>query len=121
VLGTDTPRQARLIVRHDLGDESAHLVLRGELDVLTAPRLEDALALIERRSAPIAIDLRDLLLIDTSGLRVLAGARRRASEEGRPFAIIGCRPSVTRVFELTGMLDVLGEGVPERLEAHTRG
>jgi anti-anti-sigma factor len=121
VLSAEPLERAPLVVQHDLNEVSARLVVRGELDVLTAPRLDDALALIERWSAPIVIDLCELSFIDLSGLRSLAAARGRATESGRLFAIIGCPPTVRKLFELTGTVDMLDEVLPEMVAVHARG
>ncbi|MDP9341871.1 MAG: STAS domain-containing protein [Actinomycetota bacterium] len=91
------------------------------MDLFTAPLLEDELASIVRWSDRVVVDLSDLSFMDASGLRASAGAARRASEKGRRFAITRCRPMVRRVFELTGMADMLDEAVPELLEAHAGG
>ena len=121
MLSIETPRLVPPVWQHDVGDEPARLVVRGELDMLTAPGLEDALALVERWGDPIVVDLCDLSFMDASGLHALENASKRARDRGRPFTVIRCPSSVRRLFKLTGMLDMLGEDVPERLEAHPSG
>jgi anti-anti-sigma factor len=121
VLSSELLEHAPLVLQHDLDDASARLVVRGALDVLTAPRLDDALALIERWSAPIVIDLCELSFLDMSGLRSLAAARGRAIDMGRPFAIIECPPTARKLFELIGIADMLEETLPEALAVHARG
>jgi anti-anti-sigma factor len=83
VLITEAPTDAMFGVRHDLRDGFVRLFVRGELDLVTAPVLEDELAAVERLSDPIVVDLRDLSFMDCSGLRALvarggAPARRAA-------------------------------------------
>ena len=108
-------------VRYDLRDGLVRILVRGELDLLTAPVLEDALVSLEGRSEPIVVDLSDLSFLDVSGLRALALAGRRAREKGCRFALTECGPMVRRLLELTGMASMLDPGVPELLEAHTDG
>jgi len=121
VLSTEAPTDALFGVQHDLRDGFVRLFVRGELDLATVPVLEDALAPVERWSGRVVVDLSDLSFMDASGLRALGCAGRRASEKGRRFAVTRCRPMVRRLFELTGMADMLDEAVPELLEAHAGG
>jgi anti-anti-sigma factor len=121
VPSTKAPTEVPLGVQHDLRDGFVRLLVRGELDLLTAPLVQDELASVERLSDRVVVDLADLSFIDASGLRVLAGAGRRARERGRRFTITHGRPMVRRVFELIGMADMLDQHVPELLEAHAGG
>jgi anti-sigma B factor antagonist len=56
------------------------LVVEGELDIATAPRMISALneALAERDD-PLVVDLSQVLFMDSTGLALLINARRRAS------------------------------------------
>jgi len=108
-------------VSRDLREGFTRVGVRGDLDLFTAPLLEGELASLERGSDPIVVDLSDLSFMDASGLRPLAGARNRAGARGRQFTIVGCRPAVRKVFELTGLTGMLGEAVPELWEANTGG
>ena len=62
-------------------DGRAVVVIRGELDLATAPDLEAALP--ERLDAgqDVVVDLRELEFMDSTGLRVLVAAHARV--EGR--------------------------------------
>jgi len=53
----------------------SQLTLRGELDLATAGRLEQALA---SASAPVVLDLRGLTFMDSTGVRVLLEAAEDA-------------------------------------------
>jgi len=83
----------------------ALVTLRGELDMLATAELEAAL---ERLTDDIvAIDLRDLLFLDSSGLRTLLLARDRLLGEARRLVLVrGCQ-AVQRVFEITRVTDRL--------------
>jgi anti-sigma B factor antagonist len=90
--------------------EGARLMLRGELDMATAPQLEDHLRTIERdRVMTILIDLALLTFMDSSGLKAFLGASRRAEEKGRRLAFTNCPGAVRRVFEMTGTGYLLDE------------
>jgi anti-sigma B factor antagonist len=92
------------------GTDSVRIVLRGELDMLTAPVLDAALQAAEL-AAPrtIVVDLRHLF-IDCRGLRVLLDAHERAGKAGRALAAVHPAGGVRRVLELTGTAETLCDG-----------
>lgn len=82
-------------------DGSVVVVLAGELDIASAPSLNEALAAIADRG--VVLDLRQLDFIDSTGLHSLVKADRRAREAGKPFVIVRGRQQVQRVFDVTGV------------------
>ena len=88
------------------------LVLSGELDMATAPILNDLLGDLEREAAEvIMVDLRDLNFIDSSGLEAFVKAYARSQLDGHRFLIIGESRITRRLFEITGtefLLDASG-------------
>jgi anti-sigma B factor antagonist len=90
-------------------DGARALELVGELDVASAPDLQQGLAEIATRGAgPLVVDLSALSFIDSTGLSVLLNAKRRLSRHGRGFAVV-CPPGhVRRILEVTRMLEALG-------------
>jgi anti-sigma B factor antagonist len=76
--------------------------LSGELDLATAAKLEDELKHIEQKgTGPIALDLRPLAFMDSSGLRALLSADARAREAGRRLVLIRGDERVQRVLRIT--------------------
>ena len=79
-----------------------HVELSGELDIATAPKLEDALQQVEAaRPSLIAIDLRGLEFMDSSGLRALISADTRARKEARRLVLVRGSERVQRVLSIT--------------------
>lgn len=80
----------------------------GALDLSTAPLLEKQL--LELRSAGfdrVVLDLREVTLIDSSGIRVVLAEHRFAEQAEHAFSLI-CGPSdVRRALEACGLLDLL--------------
>lgn len=77
------------------------LVVRGDIDMAGGPVLEAAM--IEREQhGPVVIDLADVFFIDSSGLRSLLGASRRAHERGDVVVLRSVGPEVSRLLEITG-------------------
>jgi anti-anti-sigma factor len=79
------------------------LPVSGDFDLASVPEVESALALLESEAPPIlALDLRDLELIDSSALRTILNAVSRAQAEGRRFVVIAPPTGpVGRLLELT--------------------
>lgn len=76
------------------------VVVRGELDLATAPRLERAL---EGLGGDVTIDCQDLGFIDSTGLNVLARTHNRLTAEHRRLLIEGLSDQCRRVFEVSGL------------------
>jgi anti-anti-sigma factor len=77
------------------------LRLDGELDLVTAPRLARRLEKIEaERPAVLVIDLRELTFMDSSGLRELFSAQRRARAEDRRLVLVKGSAPIDRVLEM---------------------
>lgn len=94
---------APFTARVEPGTSATTIALSGELDMATAPILEEHLVQAESDGVPaIVIDLVDLTFIDTVGLRALLAARERAEANGRQLLMFGAKPQVRRVFEITG-------------------
>lgn len=86
----------------------AMLVLSGELDMSTAPAVEQRLKAAEGTgAATVVLDLRDLSFLDSSGLRLITEADKRARSAGRRLALVRGPEVVNRVFEITGLDDRL--------------
>jgi anti-anti-sigma factor len=82
--------------------EAVHVTLRGELDISSAPRLEEDLRRIEAEGPPLLIlDLAKLDFMDSTGLRLLIAADSRAREAGRRLVIGQGNEMVQRVLRLT--------------------
>lgn len=84
------------------GDGFAHLALKGELDLSTVPKVEEALKRIEgSRPSVIVLDLAGLTFLDSTGLRMVVTADQRAKAEDRRLTVVRGPESVQRVFAIT--------------------
>lgn len=85
----------------------------GELDIDTAPALEDALAAErEAGSRRLVLDLRRLTFMDSTGLRLVIRWDTAARQQGFEFAVVPGQEAVQRVIKLTGMDDYLTVAEP---------
>ena len=80
----------------------------GELDIATSPDLAAALdGAIESGRRFVLLDLGEVWFVDASTLRVMLRAHRRLAKRGGRLVIVCSDPLVARVFEITGLLDIL--------------
>ena len=85
---------------------SEHLILHvsGELDLATAPLLEDHLESAWAGDAPaVVLDLHELAFIDSTGVRLILRAQQRADAEERGFALRRLPDQARRVCDLVGL------------------
>lgn len=86
--------------QHDL----AVCTMLGEFDVAVSRRLSDALAAV--RPGRVVADLTRVSFCDSSCLRVLLQAARRAREAGGGFVLASAVPAVTRPIRLLALDDL---------------
>ena len=77
------------------------IVVHGDIDIAGGPVLEAAIVRPEQ-IFPIVIDLEDVFFIDSSGLRSLLSASRRAKASDSHVALRSVGPEVARLLEITG-------------------
>ena len=79
------------------------IIVRGEIDMATAPQLRDFLnQLIEAGSQRFVLDCRELAFLDSSGIGVLIAARNRLGDDGE-IVIDTPQAHVRKVLEITGV------------------
>ncbi|HEV2357534.1 MAG TPA: STAS domain-containing protein [bacterium] len=80
----------------------------GEVDLYTAPRLEEALAKASGRTPPlIVVNLGRTTYLDSTALRVLTAMFKRVRERQGEMAIAEVQPKIAKLFTLTGLDQVL--------------
>ena len=96
------PRLGGLTVRTDQDGDSLMVRAAGELDMNSAPELEDALShALDSGAASIVLDLERVSFIDSMGLRLLVWAARESRENGNRLRIDCGSGPVRRMMELT--------------------
>lgn len=90
------------IARETAGPDAAVLVLHGELDMASAPRLAEELERTASRDVDrVVVDVTDLAFCDSSGLAVLMSWHRRCEQDGRQLVLRSPQPSLVRLLEIT--------------------
>ena len=83
--------------------DGAAVVVRGEIDMATAPLLRDKLnELVDAGSTRIVLDCRGLDFLDSSGIGVLIAVRKRLGDDGA-LTLESPQAHVRKVLDLTGV------------------
>lgn len=99
-----------LKIQDDRRNGVARLALRGELDMGTAPDLEEHLKNVETDGVrAVLLDVRDLTFVDSCGLRTFLRAHSRAADNGHRFAVVGPNDQLRKLVEMTATQPVLDE------------
>src|SRR4051812_48819383 len=80
---------------------------RGELDIATAPLLDDILADLATRGASAVLDLSETEFIDSSGLQTILTAYATSQRDGFGLTMLPGPPAVMKVFEISGLTERL--------------
>jgi anti-anti-sigma factor len=92
-------------------DGRAVLAVGGEVDLATVGRFRAAL--LEAQGSPrVLVDLSDVTFLDSSGVNALLAAYHRVPAGGE-LRVVGLRPNVRKVFEITGLLALFGADTPD--------
>jgi len=85
-------------------DTRMHIAPIGELDIATAPQLEEAIgAATSEPVSELVLDLRELTFMDSTGLRALAQANLKAEQAGTALSIWRGSRQIERVLEISGL------------------
>ncbi|MDO8388958.1 MAG: STAS domain-containing protein [Actinomycetota bacterium] len=80
------------------------VVVRGDIDIAGGPVLDAALTSAEPAGG-VVIDLEGVAFIDSSGLRCLLSAARRAAALQSAVSLRSVGPEVARLLQITGTTD----------------
>lgn len=90
--------------------DGTRVVPKGELDLATAPELEEEILPALAQGRGVILDLSELTFMDSTGVRTIVTARQAANESGARFDVV--RPpsdsAVSRVIEISGIAEALG-------------
>jgi anti-anti-sigma factor len=102
------PAFAELDIVTAMDDDVAVVVLTGELEIDTAPRL---IAMMQDIASPplrrVNLDCAGVSFVDSAGVRALIVVHNAAARIGVDVEIVKASPSVNRVIEMTGLSGLL--------------
>lgn len=78
--------------------------VRGELDLLAAPKLSRRLLdATSEVGGDVVLDLSETTFVDSTTLGVLVGTARRLARHGARLVVVATHPNIVHVIELTGL------------------
>ncbi|WP_158882225.1 STAS domain-containing protein [Amycolatopsis anabasis] len=113
---TQSPGFSVTVADASAGSDCPSVKVTGELDLLTSPRLQEALVSVidEQRPRRVVADLTAVTFFDSSALNTLLQVQRHAEERDVTLVVSPSR-QVQRVIDLTGVaehLEVSGDPAP---------
>lgn len=85
------------------GEAATLVVLRGDLDIATAPELRECLVKVIDEGARVVIDLEAVGFLDSAGLGILVGGLKRARTRGGELELVSTSHDVLKPLEITGL------------------
>jgi anti-sigma B factor antagonist len=84
------------------------ITLNGEIDAYTAPKLRDTiLPLSDKNGVNMVVDLSSVTYMDSTGLGVFVGVFKNVKANGGQFKITGLSGRLKRLFDITGLSDII--------------
>ena len=96
------PFSVRTVVR----DGESLVTVHGDVDLATAARFQEELALAVADGFPVAVDCSAVAFIDSMGLRALLHAMEKAEAEGVRLRLAAWSPPLARILDLAGLAEV---------------
>jgi anti-anti-sigma factor len=95
-------------LERQLDRDTARIVVSGELDLATGPRVEEEVRRAEADGPEtLVLDLRAVTFFDSTGLQLVLDADVRAREEGRTLIVAPGDGEPRRILELAEVIDRL--------------
>ncbi|RKR89659.1 anti-anti-sigma factor [Micromonospora pisi] len=84
------------------------VAVAGELDMATAPQLQDEITdLLDRGKPRLVFNLAELTFCDSTGLSVFVRAKNSSDEAGGVVRLAAPQRGVLRILEVSGLVEVL--------------
>lgn len=107
---TEGSRGLVRVWRERTADSGVIVHVAGEVDLVTAPRLTDELAVAEAElpaTGPLVLNLTEVTFLASVGLSVLVACHERCQENGVDLRIVTGNRTVARSILMTGLTDML--------------
>ena len=95
-------------LRTENRDGRCVVYVSGELDLEVASQMQAAMApLVELKDRELALNLRDLKYIDSTGIGIIVSVLKARHANGGPFYVESVPPSIRKLFDMTGITPYL--------------
>lgn len=89
-------------------DKYYEVKVSGELDVYTAPELQDVLQPIRQKGThDIHVNLEKVSYMDSTGLGLFVGTLKALNEHDQSLYVLGVNERIERLFEITGLKELM--------------
>lgn len=97
----------RLVCRRETLPKATVLRLEGEIDLNTAPILEDSLTTALQRGEHVIVDMKDVRYIDATLYQVLARVRERRRTPPQRMVLVELTPPIQKTVRILGLQRVV--------------
>ncbi|HEY2421670.1 MAG TPA: anti-sigma factor antagonist [Neobacillus sp.] len=88
--------------------EKIFVLVGGEIDAFTAPKLrEELVSIAEGQNISLIINLKDVSYIDSTGLGVFIGIYKLLKQNDGELKLINLSARLERLFEITGLSNII--------------
>lgn len=104
---------------HYTQDDTEVVVVEGEIDVYTAPRLRELLIdLVNKGHHHLIVNMEKVEFLDSTGLGVLVGGLKRVRAHDGTLDLVCTQERILKIFRITGLTKVFGiyESVQEAID-----
>jgi anti-sigma B factor antagonist len=108
-----------LLLSAERRGDATVISIRGDLDIVTSPHLDECMAEARHDSHQVILDLAEVEFMDTSALAVIVGHWKRLEAAGGTLSLAGARYRYTKTLWITGLADRLPmyDSVDQALDA----
>ncbi|WP_226671387.1 anti-sigma factor antagonist [Metabacillus litoralis] len=89
-------------------DDKTIVMVAGEIDAYTAPKLREALIpLAEEENPHITVNLKNVSYMDSTGLGVFVGLLKNVRKNNGSLNLVELTDRLERLFSITGLSDII--------------
>jgi anti-sigma B factor antagonist len=103
-----TPEPCEFELRADRTGATAHVAVKGELDIANLPEFEQVVRSLRSPDLErLVVDLREVAFLDSMSIELLLRLHTQLADAGAELLVVRGPRAVHRVFEMTGLDRVL--------------
>jgi anti-sigma B factor antagonist len=89
-------------------EDPVRVIVSGELDSSTAPMLADKLTALDSEiHGDLVLDIGQLVFLGSAGLSLFVTEHKKLHEQGKTLIIFNPTPMARRLFQITGLVQIL--------------
>jgi anti-sigma B factor antagonist len=98
----------KVVIEKDQNDKEIYVMVTGEIDAYTAPKLrEELLPLAEGENKIITVNLKDVTYLDSTGLGVFVGMFKQLNKNEGELKLVELSDRLKRLFTITGLSHIM--------------